>query len=188
MLKLLETLESCLAGKHDLVEILEVNAGFDTTHVVRWCRDCGSVVVDVDHDNRTQPGYVMQMRSPESIKTFIARLNRDLLHSLVSGLVIELACRLLGPNKDHAALWAMAEGKAPVPDEIAARVRFLAAVIGYLEGAYNNEGVNDWFERKRTQLDGKSPAEILAGDWDPKSKDAQKVLELARSLSSSPAT
>jgi hypothetical protein len=36
--------------------------------VVRWCQDCGAVVVDIDSDDRTSPGAVMKMRLPEHIK------------------------------------------------------------------------------------------------------------------------
>jgi len=31
---------------------------------VRWCTLCGSVVVDVDFDGRTNAGQVMPMRNP----------------------------------------------------------------------------------------------------------------------------
>lgn len=30
--------------------------------VVRWCRNCGGIVVDVDVDGRTQPGGAMSMQ------------------------------------------------------------------------------------------------------------------------------
>lgn len=32
--------------------------------VVRWCEDCGAVVIDVDVDGRRQAGDVMPMRFP----------------------------------------------------------------------------------------------------------------------------
>jgi hypothetical protein len=32
--------------------------------VVRWCVDCGAVVVDEDYDNRTNPGVYGAMRFP----------------------------------------------------------------------------------------------------------------------------
>lgn len=34
--------------------------------VVRWCRICGAVVVDLDMDNRTHPGYYLKMRFPDT--------------------------------------------------------------------------------------------------------------------------
>jgi hypothetical protein len=54
----------CHKGQHPLVEVFRASTGFDIDHVVRWCSNCGAIVVDVDHDNRTHPGAVMQMRLP----------------------------------------------------------------------------------------------------------------------------
>ena len=71
---------------------------------------------------------------------------------------------------------------------MAARLHFLARVVAELKGAYNDIGVRRWFDRKRTLLRGRSPAQILTGDWNPEGGPAEKVLNLARSLSSSPAT
>jgi hypothetical protein len=74
------------------------------------------------------------------------------------------------------------------PDEIAARVHFLALVIGDLAGAYNEIGIRRWFERKRTPLNGRSPASLLRGTWQPEDSGPRAVRELARSLVTSPAT
>jgi hypothetical protein len=71
---------------------------------------------------------------------------------------------------------------------VAARLHFLARVVAELKGAYNDIGVRRWFGRKRTALRGKSPAQILNGDWIPENRNAQKVLDLARSLAFSAAT
>lgn len=68
------------------------------------------------------------------------------------------------------------------PDELAARIHWLAGVVSDLEGAYNEFGVRRWFERERSQLDGRSPREVLAADWDPDSPDVQRVRRLAASL------
>jgi hypothetical protein len=35
---------------------------YGETNVVRWCSDCGAVVVDLDYDGRTKPGGIMKMR------------------------------------------------------------------------------------------------------------------------------
>jgi hypothetical protein len=87
-----------------------------------------------------------------------------------------------------ASLRRYASGSRPTPDAVAARLHLLARVVAELKGAYNDIGVRRWFERKRTMLRGKSPAELLTGDWDPEGSASQKVLDLARSLSASPAT
>ncbi len=76
----------------------------------------------------------------------------------------------------------------PTPDAVAARVHFLARVVAELKGAYSDIGVRQWFDRKRTLLRGKSPAQVLKGEWNPENPNPRKILELARSLASSPAT
>lgn len=68
------------------------------------------------------------------------------------------------------------------PDEVAARLHFLALVISDLAGAYNEIGVRRWFQRDRTMLDGRTPATLLSGEWNPEDEGAQRVRELARSL------
>jgi len=73
-------------------------------------------------------------------------------------------------------------GERATPDAVAARLHFLALVVGDLAGAYNDIGIRRWFHRKRTQLDGRPPAAFLKGDWDPDDTGPQRVRELAREL------
>jgi len=73
-------------------------------------------------------------------------------------------------------------GERETPDGAAARLHFLALVVGDLAGSYNDVGIRRWFERKRTQLDNRSPASLLKRDWDPDDDGPQRVRELARSL------
>jgi hypothetical protein len=87
-----------------------------------------------------------------------------------------------------ASLRRYASRSRPTPDAVAARLHFLARVVAELKGAYNEVGVRRWFGRKRTGLQGKSPAQLLKGEWNPESRGPQRVLDLARSLASSPAT
>lgn len=79
-------------------------------------------------------------------------------------------------------------GVRATPDPLAARLHFLATVVGDLAGAYNEVGIRRWFERTRTALDGAAPTDLLAGDWKPEDPGPQHVRELARSLGASPAT
>lgn len=79
-------------------------------------------------------------------------------------------------------------GTRRTPDEIADHLHFLATVVGDLAGAYNEFGIRRWFERPRELLDGKTPAELLQGDWSSQSPSARRVRELARSLGASAAT
>jgi hypothetical protein len=73
-------------------------------------------------------------------------------------------------------------GTRATPDEVAARLHFLALVISDLAGAYNEIGVRRWFHRERTMLDGRTPAMLLSVEWNPEHEGAQRVRELARSL------
>ena len=74
------------------------------------------------------------------------------------------------------------------PDAVAARLHFVAALVGDLRGAYTDAGIQRWFDRPRQLLDGKAPAELLRDDWSPDDSTAQKVRDLARSLVASNAT
>jgi len=79
-------------------------------------------------------------------------------------------------------------GERHTPDEVAARLHFLALVVGDLAGAYNALGIRRWFERPRTALGGRRPAELLDGDWRPEDEGAARVRALAAALVDSPAT
>ena len=81
-----------------------------------------------------------------------------------------------------SSLKRYASGERTTPDPIAARLHFLALVVGDLAGSYNDIGVRRWFHRKRTALENRSPAAILAGDWDPDEDGPMRVRALARSL------
>ena len=85
-------------------------------------------------------------------------------------------------NVSASSLKRYASGERDTPDEVAARVHHVALIVGDLAGAYNEVGVRRWFERKRTALNGRAPAALLAGDWNPDDSSPQKVRELARSL------
>jgi transcriptional regulator with XRE-family HTH domain len=73
-------------------------------------------------------------------------------------------------------------GERDTPDPIAARLHFLALVIGDLAGSYNDVGIRRWFGRKRTALGGRTPAQLLTGDWDPEDAGPARVRGLAREL------
>ena len=79
-------------------------------------------------------------------------------------------------------------GERATPDPIAARLHFLALVVGDLAGSYNDIGIRRWFQRKRTMLENRAPAAILAGDWDPDDDGPMRVRALARSLTTLSAT
>lgn len=70
-------------------------------------------------------------------------------------------------------------GARRTPDEAADRLHFLALVVGDLAGSLNEFGLRRWFQRPRTQLDGRSPAQLLKGAWRVDTSAAARVRELA---------
>ena len=85
-------------------------------------------------------------------------------------------------NVSMSSLKRYASGERDTPDDVAARLHHLALIVGDLAGAYNDVGVRRWFERRRSALNGRAPAALLSGDWNPDDAAPQKVRELARSL------
>lgn len=85
-------------------------------------------------------------------------------------------------NVSASSLKRYASGERDTPDDVAARLHHVALIVGDLAGAYNEVGVRRWFERKRTALNGRAPAALLAGDWNPDDSAPQKVRDLARVL------
>lgn len=98
----------------------------------------------------------------------------------------DLLADLLGVSV--ASVRRYAAGQRATPDDVAARLHYLALVTGDLAGAYNDAGVRRWFHRKRARLDGKSPAALLRKGWLPEHQGPSRVRMLARSLLAAPAT
>ena len=59
-----QELKRCHTGDHKLKVIYESVEYYGATQVVRWCTVCGSIVIDIDADNRTMAGEIMPMKSP----------------------------------------------------------------------------------------------------------------------------
>jgi hypothetical protein len=97
-----------------------------------------------------------------------------------------LLARLLGISA--SSLRRYGSGARHTPDDVAARLHFLALVVGDLAGSYNEVGIRRWFERPRSLLGGEPPAKRLEGDWDPDDEGPARVRALAAALLSSPAT
>jgi hypothetical protein len=105
---------------------------------------------------------------------------------LADVLGIDLLSRLLGIAA--VSIRRYSAGVRVTPDALAGRLHLLSLIVGDLSGAYNDIGVRQWFDRKRTQLGGKTPAELLRGRWEAKDRGPGQVRELARSLTATPAT
>lgn len=67
----------CQNGNHSLEVIYEFDASHDSQHVVRWCNYCGAVVVDIDYDNRTNPGAIQKMKFPQLLKEIVNSKNSN---------------------------------------------------------------------------------------------------------------
>jgi hypothetical protein len=87
-----------------------------------------------------------------------------------------------------SSLRRYAAGTRDTPDDVAARLHFLALVVGDLSGSYNDFGVRRWFTRRRSQLGGQAPADLLRGAWDPQEEGPEQVRRLAAALLGAPAT
>ena len=57
-------IENYRGGDYELVKLYEVLTGEGESEVVRWCKVCGAVVIDIDFDGRIKPGAILRMRSP----------------------------------------------------------------------------------------------------------------------------
>ncbi len=130
-----------------------------------------------------------------ALERTLARLNLALEESpapefewnRVTGVLgMELLSRLLGISASSIRRYKAAA--RTTPDDVAARLHFLSLIAGDLSGAYNEFGIRQWFNRKRAQLDGRAPAELLKGRWKPTEERARQVQDLAQALVSSPAT
>ena len=105
------------------------------------------------------------------------------LHGILG---LDMLARLLDISPSSVRRYLARE--RPTPDTVAARLHFLAFVVGDLAGAYNDVGVRRWFDRPRRLLDGTTPARSLGSSWRPEDDGPRRVRELANCLVSSPAT
>ena len=105
---------------------------------------------------------------------------------MTTALGVERLAGLLGVAE--ASLRRYSSGVRTTPDDVAARLHLLARVTGYLRGGYNEIGIRRWFQRPRRSLGGETPEAFLGPDWSPDDERSTAVLELARALTSSPAT
>ena len=101
------------------------------------------------------------------------------LPKLVDALGSDLRDRL---GVSPSALQRYRDESRDTPDDVAWRAHVLAEIVGDLAGSYNDRGIRGWFKRPRPQLEGRTPAGILSGKWDPQSADVAAVRKLAGSL------
>ncbi|MEC5180544.1 hypothetical protein [Arthrobacter sp. CG_A4] len=83
-----------------------------------------------------------------------------------------------------SSMYRYRSGERHTPDHVAQRLHTLTLIAADLAGSYNDFGIRRWFARPRAQLDGRAPAEIMKGDWDPDDADVRRVKQLAAALTS----
>ena len=82
-------------------------------------------------------------------------------------------------NLPPSSVARYAAGDRRTPDAITARLHAIALIIGDLAGVYDALALRRWFDRKRTVLDGRPPADFFRGDWQPHDPGPRRVRELA---------
>jgi len=105
---------------------------------------------------------------------------------LAEVLGLELLGRLLATSPSSVRRYRASA--RTTPDDIAEKLHFLSLIVGDLAGAYNEIGIRQWFERKRPQLEGRTPLECLNGNWKPGLPGPNRVQSLARALAYPSAT
>ena len=81
-----------------------------------------------------------------------------------------------------ASLRRYAKGERTTPQPVAERLHWIAMVTSDLAGSYNEFGIRRWFEWPRSQLNGRSPRQLLNGDWTPSSTEALRIKALSAAL------
>jgi len=107
-------------------------------------------------------------------------LPRQELKRLTQTLDLDSIARIVGVSP--VSLRRYLSGSRDAPDDVAARIHWLALTVSDLLGAYNEIGVRRWFDRPRTALDGRSPAQVLSSGWDPDEPGPSAVQALASAL------
>src|SRR5213595_139507 len=92
----------------------------------------------------------------------------------------ELLARLL--RVSGSSLRRYAAGNRRTPDEVAWRLHLVARLLAALVGSYNDYGMRRWFERRRSALDGATPAELLVRARTEDDERLEAVLALAEQL------
>jgi valyl-tRNA synthetase len=52
----------CDKVNHPLIEIYRSGSRDEIYHVVRWCIECGAIVIDKETKGKLNPGAIMEMR------------------------------------------------------------------------------------------------------------------------------
>lgn len=182
-------------GRADAMGLLPENERFDTLNLPSFRKA-------IQHIHRAGIARVVQLEmgsaladSGEDLERALERLNAALEASPAPEFEWDRMTALLGTDLLSRALGISASSirryrtaTRTTPDDVAAQLHFLSLVAADLSGAYNEIGVRQWFERKRAQLSGRAPLDLLKGRWKPDQPGPRQIQDLARALVASPAT
>jgi len=73
-------------------------------------------------------------------------------------------------------------GGRRTPDEVAWRLHAIGGIVSALRGSYNEYGVRRWFDRPRSALDGRTPADVIATTGREDEEGFERVVALADEL------
>ena len=73
-------------------------------------------------------------------------------------------------------------GGRRTPDEVAWRLHAIGGIVSALRGSYNEYGVRRWFDRPRSALDGRTPADVIATTGSEDEEGFERVVALADEL------
>src|SRR3954470_16291392 len=79
-----------------------------------------------------------------------------------------------------SSLRRYASGERRTPDAVAWRLHSIARILGALRSGYNAYGARRWFERPRTALGGRTPAQVIVTSTDE--SELEPVIALAEAL------
>jgi hypothetical protein len=175
-----------LPDRAELSAAYPPNAAYTLTRVLDVARDAGigrALTMPRDPaDEERWEGFVIDLL--DALEE--SPLPRTEWVGLERVLGADLLADLIGISP--SSLRRYAAGTRDTPDDVAARLHFLALVVGDLAGSYNDIGVRRWFSRRRSQLGGRAPADLLQDTWDPQEDGPEQVRRLAAALLGAPAT
>lgn len=64
---------NCFKGQHDFIEIYSVVSNYDGDKIVRRCKKCGCIVVDVEVDGRLME-HEMKLKSSLMAREVLAKI------------------------------------------------------------------------------------------------------------------
>ena len=135
----------------------------------------------LDHDAEQQLARMLKLM--DDIQRSFMRIRRRLENEWPAMRGVfgdEFLVELLGIAASSMRRYA--SGERATPDEVGARLHWLAMVVADLAGAYNDFGIRRWFARPRSQLEGRSPRQTLDAGWRTEDAAAERLRALAAVL------